>query len=78
VEQLAEVRDDITTRVPGLLSLKQNAQVWLGKSKSAAEAAKTTKVLQDQASRIASLEAALRDQGSRLEQALQVKAAAAA
>jgi hypothetical protein len=76
VEQLAEVRDDITSRVPGLTNLKQHAQVWLGKSKNAAEAAKTTKQLQDQASRIASLEAALRDQGARLEQALQAKAAA--
>lgn len=76
VEQLAEVRDDVTSRVPGLTNLKQHAQVWLGKSKSAAEAAKTTKLIQDQATRIATLEQALREQGERIEHMVAAKAAA--
>jgi hypothetical protein len=71
VEQLAEVRDDIVARVPGLNSLKQNAGVWLGKTKSAAEAAKTTKLLQDQANEIAALKEAVRDLSARAEKAQQ-------
>ncbi len=71
VEQLAEVRDDITLKVPGLITLKQNAQVWLGKTKNAAEAAKQAKVMADQASRISSLEEVVRDQAARIEKLLQ-------
>jgi hypothetical protein len=45
VEQLADVRDDITLKMPGLTSLKQTAGVWLQKAKSTAEAAKISKQL---------------------------------
>lgn len=67
VEQLAEVRDDIVSRVPGMTQLKQHAAVWLGKSKNAAEAAKQAKIMTDQAARISSLEEVIRDQGVRME-----------
>jgi hypothetical protein len=67
VEQLAEVRDDITSRVPGLTNLKKHAQVWLGKSKSAAEAAKITKVMDDQAREIETLKQVVKEMGAREE-----------
>lgn len=67
VEQLAEVRDDIVGRVPGMTSLKANAAVWIGKSKSSAEAAKITKRLNDQDAEIATLKEVIRQQGVREE-----------
>lgn len=73
VEQLADVRDDIVSKVPGLVQLKQHAGVWLGKTKNAAEAAKQAKVMTDQANRISSLEEVVRDQAARLEKMLTAK-----
>lgn len=70
VEQLAEVRDDIVSKVPGMVKLKQHAAVWLGKTKNAAEAAKQAKVMSDQNNRIASLEEVVRDQAARIEKLL--------
>jgi hypothetical protein len=70
VEQLAGVRDDIVSRVPGLTQLKQHAQVWLGKTQSAAEAAKTSKLISEQAAQIAALQEAVRDQAARIEKML--------
>lgn len=70
VEQLAEVRDDIATKVPGIHALKQHAQVWLGKTKSAAEAAKQAKVMSDQQTQIDNLKEVVRDQAARLEKLL--------
>jgi hypothetical protein len=75
VEQLAECRDDVTSRVPGLVSIKRNAQVWLGKTKSASEAAKTAKLIEDQASQISTLQEAVRQQAQRLEMLTMPKAA---
>lgn len=74
VEQLAEVRDDIVSRVPGMTTLKQHAQVWLGKSKDAASAAKTAKLIADQNSQIETLQRALKEQGERLDRMQGVKA----
>ena len=65
VEQLAEVRDDICARVPGLTTVKKNAQTWLGKAKSSAEAAKITKTLEDQAAEIATLKQVIKGMGER-------------
>ncbi len=76
VEQLADVRDDVCSRVPGLTSLKRNAATWLGKSKSAAEAAKITKQLEDQASEIQVLKQALKEMGAREEARLMERAKA--
>jgi hypothetical protein len=70
VEQLAEVRDDIVSRVPGLTTLKQNASAWLGKAKGAAEAAKTAKLIADQQSQIETLQTAVREQAARIEKML--------
>jgi hypothetical protein len=70
VEQLAEVRDDIVSKVPGMVQLKQHAAVWLGKAKNAAEASKQAKVMNDQAARISSLEEVVRDQAQRIEKLL--------
>lgn len=70
VEQLAEVRDDIVSKVPGLVSLKQNAQVWLGKAKTSAEAAKQAKLMTDQQTQIDNLKEVVRDQATRLEKLL--------
>jgi hypothetical protein len=74
VEHIAECRDDIATRVNGMHALKRNAQVWLGKSKSAAEASKTAKLIDDQQAQIAALQEAVRDQSKRLQDALAAKA----
>lgn len=70
VEQLAEVRDDIVSKVPGLVSLKQNAAVWLGKAKNSAEAAKQAKLMSDQQTQIENLKEVVRDQGKRIEDML--------
>jgi len=67
VEQLAEVRDDVALRFPGLVSLKKNAHAWLGKAKNSAEAAMQQKTLDDQKSRIDSLEHAVREQAAIIE-----------
>lgn len=77
VEQLAEVRDDIVSRVPGMVQLKQHAAVWLGKSKSAAEAAKQAKIMTDQHAQIENLKEVVRDQGSRLEKLMMSQGAKA-
>lgn len=66
VENLAELRDDIN--VAGLQQMKRHAAVWLGKTKSAAEAAKTAKLIEDQAAEVAALRRALKDQASRIEE----------
>lgn len=70
VEQLAEVRDDIVAKVPGLVQLKQHAAAWLGKAKGAAEIAKQTKRFADQDNEIATLREVIRDQGKRIEDIL--------
>lgn len=67
VEHIAECRDDVVSRVPGLQQLKRNAQLWLGKAKGAAEAAKQAKVMDDQAAQIAALQDAVRDLSARNE-----------
>jgi hypothetical protein len=67
VEQLAEVRDDITSKVPGLVQLKQHAAVWLGKTKDAAQAAKQAKVMADQQSQIDTLQAVVKQQAEKIE-----------
>ena len=70
VEQLADVRDDIVAKIPGLQSLKQAAGIWLQKAKGTAEAAKAAKLIDDQANRIDALEKVVRDQADRLEAAM--------
>ena len=67
VEQLAECREDIVSRVPGLREIKSNAGQWLGKAKGAAEAAKTAKLIADQNSTIESLQRAVQEQAARIE-----------
>lgn len=67
VEQLSEVGDNACGKVAGLTTLKNNAKVWLGRAKGAAEAAKTTKVLEEQANRIETLNKVIEDQAQRLE-----------
>lgn len=47
VEALADLRDDVCQKIPGLTSLKQTAGVWLQKAKSTAEAAKIAKQLDE-------------------------------
>lgn len=70
VEQLAEVRDDIVSKVPGLVALKANAAVWLGKAKSSAEAAKQAKANSERDNELANLKEVVRDQGKRIEDLL--------
>lgn len=65
VEQLAEVRDDIVTRIPGMLNLKRTAATWLQRSKSTAEAAQIAKQLADQSSEIATLKQVIKEMGER-------------
>lgn len=75
VEQLANVRDDITTKVPGLTSLKQNAGVWLAKATKSAEAAQFTKRMQEQDSAIANLQSVVQEQAARIEKLLSAQKA---
>ena len=70
VEQLAEARDDVCAKVPGMHDYKRSAQIWLGKSKATAEAAKALARDKEQASKIESLEIAIREQAARIEQLL--------
>jgi hypothetical protein len=77
VEQLAEVRDDIVSKVPGLVELKRNAGVWLGKAKSSAEAAKQAKLMSDQQAQIDNLQQVVREQAARLEKLLTASGAKA-
>lgn len=70
VEQLAEVRDDICGKVPGLNQLKRNAAIWLDKSKGAAEAAKTSKQIDDQNKKLAHLQSVIEEQAARIEKLL--------
>lgn len=67
VEQIANARDDVVSRMPGLTTLKQNAHVWLAKATQSAEAAQITKRLQDQDNEIASMREAMADQARRIE-----------
>jgi hypothetical protein len=73
VEQLANVRDDITGKVPGLVSLKQNAAVWLAKATKSAEAAQMAKRMQDQDSELANLKQVVQEQAARIEKMLSAK-----
>lgn len=70
VEHIADCRDDIAAKVNGMHALKRNAQVWLGKTKSAGEAAKTAKLIEDQAAQISALQEAVKDQARRLSDAM--------
>lgn len=70
VEHIADCRDDIAARVNGMHALKRNAQVWLGKAKSAGEASKTAKLIEDQAAQIAALQLAVKDQAQKLAEAM--------
>lgn len=76
VEQLAEVNDGIVGRYPsaGLQQLKRNAGVWLGKAKSAGEAAKIAKAMEEQDLRIEALQKVVNEQADRIEQLLEGKA----
>jgi hypothetical protein len=76
VEQLAELRDDVATKVPGMVSMKRNAATWLGKSKSAAESAKITKLIEDQAAELATLKQVIKEMGQREEARLMERAKA--
>ena len=67
VEQLAEVKDDIKLKMPGLTALSRNAATWLGKTHIAAEAAKQAKVIEDQETKIRTLEMAVADLMQRAE-----------
>jgi hypothetical protein len=72
VEQLADVRDDVCAKIPGLTGLKQTAGVWLQKAQSTAEAAKiaaqldefrsTNEALQKSVEDLVSMNKALQDQ----------------
>lgn len=69
VEQLAECRDDVCAKVPGLSQLKRNAALWLDKAKGAAEASKAAKELETQNNRIAHLEKVIAEQAELLRSA---------
>lgn len=67
VEQLAEVGDAVSSRVPGMITLKANAKTWIAKSTTSAEAAKITKRMSDQDQEIATLKEVIRQMGVREE-----------
>jgi len=61
VEQIADVADSVKLKVPGLVSLSQQARIWLDRTKATSDAAKASKKIDDQNSRIGALEIALKD-----------------
>jgi len=61
VEQLADLRDDVCGKVPGLTGLKQTAGVWLSRAKSTAEAAKIAKQLDEMKSTNESLQSTVKE-----------------
>jgi len=74
VEHLAEARDDVCSKVAGLVTLKQNAKVWLAKAQNSAEAAIQAKKMADQQNLIETLQRAIKDQGERIEKMLNERA----
>lgn len=70
VEQVANLRDDILAKVPGLVSLQHQARAWLAKAQDAAATAKMTQALDERDERINNLEQVVRDQADRLERVL--------
>lgn len=68
VEQLAELRDDVVSRVPGARDLKDIAKSWLGRAKSTAEAAQSVAERKALQSRITELENAIKEQGKVITQ----------
>lgn len=77
VEQVAGVRDDVMLRTPGLAKLKREAAIWLGKTKSSAEAAKTAKLIEELQAQNAALSQAVNDLQSRVhDQNVKQRAAA--
>lgn len=68
VEQLAELRDDVVSRVPGTRDLKEIAKGWLGRAKSTAEAAQAVAEKKALTNRISELETAIKEQGKIITQ----------
>jgi hypothetical protein len=62
IEILAEVNDDVCTRIPGLFKLKQRAQVYVQQAKEAAPNLKLQKENEDMKNRLDSLEATVQAQ----------------
>lgn len=67
VEQLADVRDDVCIKVPGLTQLKQNARIWLDKAKGTAESAKAARLIAEQQNQIDTMKKVIDAQGERIE-----------
>ncbi|GAB3773758.1 hypothetical protein GCM10028796_46760 [Ramlibacter monticola] len=78
VEQLADLRDDVCSRMPGSRDFKEIAKAWLGRAKTTAEAAQ--QVAKDKAmqSRISELEGAIREQAKLIEKLRNAEQAKAA
>lgn len=70
VEHLADARDDLCAKVPGLTTLKQNATAWLAKAKTGAESAIQAKKFADMQNMIDTQAKALAAQGERIEKLL--------
>lgn len=73
VEQLANVRDDIVGKVPGLMQLKQHAAVYLARAEKGAEAGKIAKRMQESDSEIESLKNSLKEQAALIEKLMKEK-----
>jgi hypothetical protein len=67
VEQLAELRDDVVSRIPGARDLKEIAKGWLGRAKSTAEVAQAVAKEKALQARISELEGAIKEQGKIIE-----------
>lgn len=67
VEQLAALRDDVVSRSPGFLHLKNNAVAWLAQTKDSALAAQQAAKMEEQSNRIDTLNRVIEDQAQRLE-----------
>lgn len=74
VEQLAELRDDVVSRMPGARQLQGVAKAWLGKAKSTAEAAQQAQKETQMQMRIGELESAIKEQAKIIADLRAVKA----
>jgi hypothetical protein len=75
VDQIADARDDICGKVPGLTGLKQKARIWLDKTTVTAEATRLDRVISTLQNDNESMRTALADQAKLIEK-LQAKQAA--
>lgn len=78
VEQLATVRDDVLSSMPGLRQFKDAAAAWLDQAKTTAEASKLAAAMEQKDAEIGALNEALRDLQAQVTEMRKTRGKAAA